>query len=132
MKFQAFLLLASLVCISQNCTSQESPEAISKEYESCCGTQPVEYTLDKKHVYVPNVFSPNKDGVNDFFQPFINDVITDVWGFSIYSAEGDTMFYQKPYFNSKMNVKEYGWDGLRPDGSRYKGAFKYKMGITLL
>ena len=122
-----FLLLS--VCTAQTCSSQDQPKPGSQEYESCCGTQPVEFSYGKKRIYVPNVFTPNKDGVNDFFVPFVNDVVTDVWGFTIYSAMGDTILYQKPYFNSKMAIADYGWDGLRPDGSRYKGLFKYKMRV---
>ncbi|MDR6807511.1 hypothetical protein J2Y45_004711 [Dyadobacter sp. BE34] len=108
---------------------QSNAKTSFEGYESCCGTQPVEFSYEKKRIYVPNVFTPNKDGVNDYFFPVVNDVVTDIWGFAIYSAEGDTMLYQKSYFNSKMPVQEYGWDGLRPDGSRYKGAFRYKMRV---
>ncbi|WP_353717291.1 hypothetical protein [Dyadobacter sp. 676] len=120
------LLLFGAVGTSLN---QSGRKPVPEEYESCCGTQPVEFSYEKKRIYVPNVFTPNKDGVNDYFYPVVNDVVTNVWGFAVYSAEGDTMLYQKPYFNSKMPVHEYGWNGLRPDGSRYKGAFRYKMRV---
>lgn len=122
-------LIIFLISTAQTCSSQDKPTPVSQEYESCCGTQPVEFSYDEKRIYVPNVFTPNEDGVNDYFLPFVNDVVTDVWGFSIYSAVGDTILYQKPYFNSKMAIAEYGWDGLRPDGSKYKGAFKFKMRV---
>lgn len=120
------LLLFGAVGTSLN---QSGRKPVSEEYESCCGTQPVEFSYEKKRIYVPNVFTPNKDGVNDYFYPVVNDVVTDIWGFAVYSVEGDTMLYQKPYCNSKMPVQEYGWDGLRPDGSRYKGRFRYKMRV---
>ncbi len=123
------LFIIFLISSAQTCSSQDNPKAVSQEYESCCGTQPVEFSYEKKRIYVPNVFTPNKDGVNDYFFPVVNDVVTDVGGVAVYSVEGDTMLYQKPYFNSKMPVHEYGWDGLRPDGSRYKGAFRYKMRV---
>ncbi len=129
MKNTLTLFILFLICSAQVCSSQDDPKVISQEYESCCGTQPVEFSYEKKRIYVPNVFTPNKDGVNDYFFPVVNDVVTDVWGFAVYTTEGDTMLYQKPYFNSKMPVQEYGWDGLRPDGSRYKGAFRYKMRV---
>lgn len=129
MKNTITLFVLFLVCSAQVCSSQDDPKSVAQEYESCCGTQPVEFSYEMKRIYVPNVFTPNKDGVNDYFFPVVNDVVTDIWGFAVYSIEGDTMLYQKPYFNSKMPVSEYGWDGLRPDGSRYKGAFRYKMRV---
>ncbi|MCE7060112.1 gliding motility-associated C-terminal domain-containing protein [Dyadobacter sp. CY343] len=101
-----FILLS--ICTAQTCSSQDQPKPVSQEYESCCGTQPVEFSYQKKRIYVPNVFTPNNDGVNDYFVPFVNDIVTDVWGFTIYSALGDTILYQKPYFNSKMAIAEYG------------------------
>lgn len=118
-----------LICSAQTCSGQDEPNITSEEYSSCCGTQPVEFAYDKKSIYVPNVFTPNKDGANDYFFPSINDVVTDVWGFTIYSAKGDTIIYQKPYFNSKMEIRDYGWDGLRSNGTQYKGLFKYKMRV---
>ncbi|GGM82635.1 hypothetical protein GCM10010967_12890 [Dyadobacter beijingensis] len=128
---QFFLLITILFITSaQTCSSQDAqPQMDSKEYQSCCGTQPVEFTFSAKKVYMPNVFTPNRDGVNDYYAPNINDVITDVWGFTIYSAEGDTVIFQKPHFNTKMKLEEYGWNGLRPDGSQYKGLFKFKMRV---
>lgn len=127
-----FILLVSVLLFTSahTCSSQVAePQTDSKEYQSCCGTQPVEFAFASKKVYMPNVFTPNKDGVNDYYAPNVNDAITDVWGFTIYSAEGDTILFQKPYFNTKMKLDEYGWNGLRPDGSRYKGLFKYKMRV---
>lgn len=129
MKNTLTLFILLLISSTQTCSSQDAPKVAAQEYESCCGTQPVEFSYEKKRIYVPNVFTPNKDGVNDYFFPIVNDVVTDIWGFAVYSIEGDTMLYQKPYFNSKMPVQEYGWDGLRSDGSRYKGAFRYKMRV---
>ncbi|MDR6807501.1 hypothetical protein J2Y45_004701 [Dyadobacter sp. BE34] len=129
MKNTLILFIFLLISSAQTCAAQDASKVAAQEYESCCGTQPVEFSYEKKRIYVPNVFTPNRDGVNDYFFPVVNDVVTDVWGFAVYSIEGDTMLYQKPYFNSKMPVQEYGWDGLRPDGSRYKGAFRYKMRV---
>ena len=122
-------LVFYLVIALSACTAQDPAIPLAKEYSSCCGTEHVELTFEKKQLFIPNAFIPTRDKENNFFAPYINDVITDVWGFSVYSAEGDTLLYQIPYFNSKMKIEEYGWNGLRPDGSTYKGLFRYKMRI---
>jgi hypothetical protein len=129
MKTLLNLFFIVMLGAAHSCSAQETPQVVSKDYEACCGTEPVEFTYDKKQVYVPNVFSPNKDGLNDYFAPFVNDVVTDIWGFSVYSAKGDTLLYQVPYFNTKMEINKYGWNGLRADGTAYKGLFHYKMRV---
>ena len=126
MKNFSKLTFLSFVCCAAMCSSQDEPTVISKEYESCCGTKPVEFSFEKKEIYMPNAFTPNKDGVNDYFFPVVNDVVTDVWGFAIFDTK-DSMIYQKPHFFPKADIKTYGWNGLDEDGKPYKGLFKYKM-----
>lgn len=53
-------------------------------------------------LYVPNVFSPNSDGANDFFLPASNCVIED-YTFSIYNRWGQLLF-------QTTNPSE-GWNG---------------------
>lgn len=127
MKSITLIILFSIICLPQSSQGQE----ISKEsdYESCCGTQPVEFTFDNKKVYVPNVFTPNGDDINDYFMPYINEKVGAVWGFTIYSAKGDTIIYQREYFDYTKEVQDYAWNGFRKDGSRYAGLFKYKMRV---
>jgi gliding motility-associated-like protein len=53
--------------------------------------------------YIPNAFTPNKDGKNDSFKGtgmFINDTTYDMW---IYDRWGNTVFHS--------NSLEFGWDG---------------------
>lgn len=128
MKNIIHLLLILVLCSSQTCSSQSDPTTTSKEYESCCGTQPVEFTFGKSNIYVPNVFTPNGDKINDSFMPYVNaDDLTIRW-FTILSAEGDTVLFQRKDFNYDQ-LDQYAWNGTRPDGSLYKGLFKYGMSI---
>ncbi len=53
-------------------------------------------------LYVPNVFSPNNDGANDFFLPATNCVLED-YTFSVYDRWGQLIF-------QTTNPTE-GWDG---------------------
>ena len=48
--------------------------------------------LDKFAVYVPNIFTPNGDGRNDFFKPIIFGPIT-LKDFSVYNRWGQRVFF---------------------------------------
>lgn len=118
--FFIFLLPTSTSVTAQN----------ADPYAACCGTEPVEYTYEDTYVYVPNVFTPNDDDKNDFFFPYINEKIVGVDVFLIYTDEGDTLLFDRPGFDFK-NIKNYGWNGLRYDGTIYEGPFRYDIGVIL-
>jgi gliding motility-associated-like protein len=59
------------------------------------------------NIYIPNTFSPNEDGVNDYFFPRSSSIFT-VKTFRIFNRWGQ-LVYQKNNFNS--NAAEEGWDG---------------------
>ena len=52
--------------------------------------------------YVPNAFTPNKDGLNDTFKPVLRGVVTS-YAFCVYNRWG-----QKVYQSETPNI---GWDG---------------------
>ncbi len=59
-------------------------------------------------VYVPNVFSPNGDGVNDKLIVFSSPEIKRIDRFRIYSRWGELVFEELAF---APNSAEYGWDG---------------------
>jgi gliding motility-associated-like protein len=63
-------------------------------------------------VYVPNVFSPNADGVNDVFHVFAGPQVALIRAFLVFDRWGETMHQ---YYNIPPNDPAYGWDGT------YKG-----------
>jgi gliding motility-associated-like protein len=68
-----------------------------------------DYTL-----FVPNVFSPNDDVVNDFVSVFSNDLLAIVLEFEIFDRWGEKVFRGTDF---PVNVPELGWDG------RFKGQY---------
>ena len=67
----------------------------------------VQYCVEECNALVPTAFSPNNDGINDFFFPFINcDSITN-YHFEVFNRWGELVF-------ETLN-KEVLWDGY------YKG-----------
>lgn len=66
---------------------------------------------------VPNVFTPNADGVNDQFIVTVNG--EELFSIEIYSRWGNLVF-------KRENVNNLVWDGYMPDGSKVKpGTYFY-------
>lgn len=59
-------------------------------------------------VYVPNVFSPNEDGVNDQITVFANDRVVEIESFQIFDRWGENLFEVS---NIPPNEPNFGWDG---------------------
>ncbi len=131
------ILLFCFTAILFNSCEKTADEPVVIEpaiYKACCGTKPVEFTFGLSKVYIPNVFTPNGDGLNDVFFPYISSDIVDVQDFTILSAVGDTVLFQRPSFNYD-DIQNYAWKGARyfPNGtykSDYQGLFKYNMRIA--
>lgn len=99
-------------------------------YEPCCGASPVEFSHEGAYVYVPNVFTPNGDGVNDYFRPYINNYVLEIVDFIIYDPATDSVLYDQPTLDFN-DINNYAWNGLRKDGTVYEGLFRYEMLATL-
>lgn len=59
-------------------------------------------------VYVPNSFSPNKDGTNDVFMIYAGKEVLRIKEFLVFNRWGETVFQ---YFDFVPNNPAYGWDG---------------------
>ncbi len=71
------------------------------------GTEPI--------LYFPNVFSPNQDGINDFFDYF-NSGFEKVW-MRIYNRWGETVY--------QTDLQHDGWDGTFDDLPCSMGVYVY-------
>ena len=123
------------LCVLLNTTAcsqdGEPPKPDSIVYEACCGAEPVEYTQGDAYIYVPNVFTPNGDGINDLFYPFINEQVLEIANFQIKTAEGDTLIFTRQFLVYN-DLDHNAWNGIWYDGSSFEGipyigAFKYTM-----
>ncbi len=105
-----------------------------KEYESCCGAEAVESSFSTgQYLYVPNSFTPNKDGVNDVWFPYFSSGIDKIQAVFIYTLEDNTLIHQM-YEYYLYPEGTYGWDGTKSrngmnlgDNSLHKGGFWYEI-----
>jgi len=67
-------------------------------------------------VMFPNVFSPNNDGINDYFQGEFTGIAS--FTFQIYDMWGNLIFTTAHDYNDLP--ENWGWDGTYTDGKAYE------------
>lgn len=86
----------------------------------------------KKEVrfFVPNVFSPNDDGINDFVELYLGSDISKVRKFQIYDRWGEQLFSGSNIANSGNSIKT--WNGKLRGKKMNPGVFLYFMELEML
>ena len=83
--------------------------AIYVENEFCSDSTWIEIMVDEtRRVYVPNAFSPNGDGFNDYFSIQSPDPGT-ILSFKIFNRWGSLVFETN---EAMLNFDQSGWDGM--------------------
>ncbi|MDA9773972.1 gliding motility-associated C-terminal domain-containing protein, partial [Saprospiraceae bacterium] len=80
-------------------------------------------------VYIPNVFSPNDDGINDRFTVHAGKQVEMISSLSIYDRWGELVFNQE---NLSPNDTNQGWDGRFKNRKAINGIYSYIAVIEYL
>jgi gliding motility-associated-like protein len=70
-------------------------------------------------VFIPNVFSPNGDGINDLFEPVTNDPGFEISSFEIWNRWGNTVF--------SCTGIQCSWDGIAQNSKAPPGVYVYRI-----
>lgn len=96
----------------------------------CSVSESVSLRVDKSNrtIHLPNVFSPNEDGINDLFRIESNQSLSLINRWMIYDRWGNLM-YSKP--NNSNGINE-GWDGLIKNIDAAQGVYTYLIDATFI
>jgi len=97
----------------------------------CLATDSIQITVtDIRKIYIPNAFSPNDDGVNDFFT--IQGVLPNVQQvnrFAVYSRWGELIYEAESFLPNDTN---FAWDGSFRGQIVADGVYLYTAEVLFL
>jgi len=82
-------------------------------------------------VLIPNIITPNGDGINDrfFIQAPLNETSYEQISLSIYNRHGEKVYENRSFQNS--NDRENGWNGVNNDGQALgNGVYFYTIRLN--
>ncbi|MBR9922614.1 MAG: T9SS type B sorting domain-containing protein [Bacteroidetes bacterium] len=82
-----------------------------------------------RNVYIPNIFSPNNDGINDIFYPFAGPEVLEIKQLQIFDRWGDHVFSAQ---NFQPNDPTQGWDGTHRNKKCSAGIFAYYAEVVFV
>ncbi|HMQ49099.1 MAG TPA: gliding motility-associated C-terminal domain-containing protein [Saprospiraceae bacterium] len=101
-----------------------------EDAEQCKATVPLLVIVDKRLVlYIPNVFSPNGDGQNDFFVVYGGPGIAHIKRLLIADRWGNLLFDRKDFPDSS---DAFGWNGVFRGKDLGTGVYTYLLEVLMI
>ena len=119
-----------------DCSALEVRPFFDTQYEleiispsGCVATSQLKITVTKdRGVFIPNVFSPNLDGLNDTFY-IMGKGFAEILVFQVFDRWGNLVFTNE---NGDINDETIGWDGTQGGKSVEPGVYHYLARLRYL
>lgn len=82
-------------------------------------------------LYTPNAFTPNGDGRNDYFRPYLGADIFMINSFVIVNRWGDSVFDVSPVLN-EFFTDQMGWNGMDSGSEAESGVYMYAIEVEFI
>ena len=96
----------------------------------CVAIDEIEVRVKKERpIYFPNTFSPNDDGLNDYFVAYPGKSVQTIAKFQVFNRWGDLIYQRKDYMPSGESD---GWDGRFRGKALNPGVFIFSAEVIYL
>jgi gliding motility-associated-like protein len=126
--------------VCSTCSSTRTKERVNSQIvykvqvtnpDGCVAEDDISIEVAKNRpVFIPSAFSPNNDGVNDFFTAFANESAKFIKDLTIYDRYGGIIYKVE---NIKINDETSGWNGTDSKGTALNtGVYLYTVTILFI
>ncbi len=120
-----------ITCLNTACTDVEMNPPVTTTYHltvtdinGCTGSDEILIRVrEVRNVYFANVFTPNDDGYNDYFQAVTGIGVERILAFAIYDRWGNNIFLKENYVPDPAGTD--GWDGTFSGRKMNPGVYVY-------
>jgi gliding motility-associated-like protein len=78
--------------------------------DGCFGSDDIFIDVDpNRNVFIPNAFTPNEDGHNDFFAPYIGPGVENIKSIYVFDRRGEVVYFTQNFVPD--GIGNNGWDG---------------------
>jgi gliding motility-associated-like protein len=96
----------------------------------CSASAQIQLLVRKvRTVFIPNIFSPNFDGINDVFYIQTGPQVREVRQFLVFDRWGEPVFQAR---NFPPNATAFGWDGTNKGKRAHAGVYAWFAEIEYL
>ncbi|MEL6989385.1 MAG: gliding motility-associated C-terminal domain-containing protein, partial [Bacteroidota bacterium] len=104
-------------------------EVTVMDIDGCRQIEFITITVAENQIFVPNVFSPNGDAINDQLTLFNNNEAVDIIeSLEVYDRWGNRVFRKTDF---PANIPEEGWDGTYKGKRLNPGVFVYVFQVRM-
>jgi gliding motility-associated-like protein len=105
-------------------TAEGAPGCAPVSSEITCRT----LSLIEPEIFIPNVFSPDGNGINDIFYVQTNDGVVGISGLRIFDRWGNLVFEM---LDVQPNNPGHGWDGMQTGTTLAPGVYFYEIRLRI-
>jgi gliding motility-associated-like protein len=122
-------LLSCITCLDPYITSKQDLELVLFYVDAynCLSSDTIIIIIKEEisDIFIPNVFSPNGDNTNDFFQMYSNDPSVKLELGEIYDRWGNRL-----YQTSSSDILDVKWDGTSNGNDAMIGVYIYRIVVV--
>ena len=101
-----------------------------QDSNGCGTTDQINITVrEKSSLFAPTAFSPNGDGVNEFFTVYTDPSVTSITSLKIFDRWGSLLFEKR---NLAPNTEEEGWDGMIKGEPAQSGVYVFVADFLMI